>query len=282
MKIGNTDIVDCKIGSTQVNKVYLGSNLVWEKASPALYELYYDVNGLSINSTNTFGTVDALGNISSFISTSPALGTDELSQNTLSSQPNLIVDHFGTGKNAILFNGTSDFLIKVNTPYTPNWDDEFWFALNFKTTNKVNNCILANGQGILFAGGTGLRLQFSTSGELVFVLVSENSGAITAKNHFTNNDYANNVQHSLIYHHKGTNTITDDDFYINGTIVSSTSTRDDDFTGKSIYPFDLSVNTVLGHRADSNAKYSGYLGKTILGLGNPNITAINNALNSAS
>ena len=51
---------------------------------------------------------------------------------------------------------------------------------------------------------------------------------------------------------------------------------------KSIYPFALSVNTVLGHRADSNAKYSGYLGKTIFGLGNPNITAITNALNSAS
>jgi len=30
MKIGVNDIVDCKIGSTQVNKVYLGSNLVWE------------------------------------------------------------------------------------------------------------------------------------------------------------------------------------------------------------------------------------------------------------
>jgi len=30
MKIGTNDIVDCKIGTTQVNKVYLGSNLVWE------------------------------------------------------------------------------------------------------------------------------------------------------------------------------------------------------------------------------------------------------------
>jgi len=30
MKIGVNDIADCKIGSTQVNKVYLGSNLVWE------------------------------------------------------------------------------------------------------------------------------------------------------------------------------------------------------------------------------------------------------------
>ena len=40
MKIGSTDIVDCKIGTTQVNKVYLGSNLVWEKSSPLLLDLY--------------------------------------------------------------------------------------------------------------------------------------------------------------------------------------------------------------------------------------------------
>jgi len=255
-------------------------------ASQSRYELQQQIlfnpNGLAINTSNRFGNVDAIGNVSSFISVSHPNFGEFVNNQQLSAQPNLIVDHFGTGKNAILFNGTSDFLIKVNTPYIPNWDDEFWFALNFKTTNKANNCIIANGQGILFAGGTGLRLQFSTTGALVFALISENSGAIIAKNHFTNNNYANNVQHSLIYHHKGTNTITDDDFYINGTIVSSISTRDDDFTGKSIYPFALSVNTVLGHRADSNAKYSGYLGKTILGLGNPNITAINNALNSAS
>lgn len=41
MKIGTTDIVDCKIGTTQVNKIYLGSNLVWEKAvSALLLDLY--------------------------------------------------------------------------------------------------------------------------------------------------------------------------------------------------------------------------------------------------
>jgi len=44
MKIGSTDIVDCKIGTTQVNKIYLGSNLVWEKASPLLLDLYPDAD----------------------------------------------------------------------------------------------------------------------------------------------------------------------------------------------------------------------------------------------
>ena len=45
MKIGSTEIVDCKIGTTQVNKVYLGSNLVWEKSSPLLLDLYPNAAG---------------------------------------------------------------------------------------------------------------------------------------------------------------------------------------------------------------------------------------------
>ena len=36
MKIGVNDIVDCKIGTNQVAKVYLGSNLVWEKVVVSL------------------------------------------------------------------------------------------------------------------------------------------------------------------------------------------------------------------------------------------------------
>ena len=31
MKLGANDVTDCKIGGTQVDKVYLGINLVWEK-----------------------------------------------------------------------------------------------------------------------------------------------------------------------------------------------------------------------------------------------------------
>ena len=33
MKLGANDVTDCKIGGTQVDKVYLGINLVWEKVS---------------------------------------------------------------------------------------------------------------------------------------------------------------------------------------------------------------------------------------------------------
>ena len=134
---------------------------MFELISQSRYELQqqylFNPNKLQVNTNNRYGIVDASGNVSAFKSVSHPNFGEFVNNQALSAQPNLIVDHFGTGKNAILFNGTSDFLINVDTPYTPNWDDEFWFALNFKTTNKANNCILANGQGILFAGGTGLR-----------------------------------------------------------------------------------------------------------------------------
>jgi len=36
MKLGTTDILDCKIGTTQIESVYLGTNLVWSNTAPAL------------------------------------------------------------------------------------------------------------------------------------------------------------------------------------------------------------------------------------------------------
>ena len=38
LKIGGTEITDVMLGSTQVNKVYQGSNLIWEKSSPLPYD----------------------------------------------------------------------------------------------------------------------------------------------------------------------------------------------------------------------------------------------------
>ena len=47
MKIGANDIAAVKIGSVDVNKVYLGSNLVWEKASPFITVWKTDNAGVS-------------------------------------------------------------------------------------------------------------------------------------------------------------------------------------------------------------------------------------------
>ena len=52
MKIGSTDIVDCKIGTTQVNKIYLGNNLVWEKLDYSYQAIinYANSNGYTLPS----------------------------------------------------------------------------------------------------------------------------------------------------------------------------------------------------------------------------------------
>jgi hypothetical protein len=36
MKLGNTDIASVKLGSSQVQAVYLGNNLVWQNAPVAI------------------------------------------------------------------------------------------------------------------------------------------------------------------------------------------------------------------------------------------------------
>ena len=280
MKIGANDIAAVKIGSTDINKVYIGSNLVWEKASPVAYELYYDVNGLLVNVTNSFGTVDALGNISSFISTSPASGTDELSQGTLSSQPNLIVDHFGTGKNAILFNGTSDNLIKSNTSFTPDWDEEFYVAIKLQAPLTTFRCPFAVGQPVLKGGGPGFRFQISGTGQLQVVMVS-GSGGTSSKVLATDLSYFNNTERNFIFHHKGVDEIVNDDIYLEGALVPTTVLADSSFIGKTMYSEPASINLRLGVRADGNGYYNGRIGKVILGLGTPNVEVITNSLNSA-
>ena len=57
MKIGVNDIVDCKIGTNQVAKVYLGSDLVWEKVSASVLDFspynVWDSENLVISGTST-------------------------------------------------------------------------------------------------------------------------------------------------------------------------------------------------------------------------------------
>ena len=38
LKIGGTEVADVRLGNTQVNKVYLGSDLIWEKSAPLPYD----------------------------------------------------------------------------------------------------------------------------------------------------------------------------------------------------------------------------------------------------
>lgn len=49
LKVGNNEVTDVKLGNTQVNQVYFGSNLIWEKSSP----LPYDAEVNYLESTGT-------------------------------------------------------------------------------------------------------------------------------------------------------------------------------------------------------------------------------------
>lgn len=62
MKVGESDIIDLSLGSTPINRVYQGSNLVWERqaeAVPALLEFDTTKEGLfSMSYSNFVGDID--------------------------------------------------------------------------------------------------------------------------------------------------------------------------------------------------------------------------------
>jgi len=184
MKIGSTDIVDCKIGTTQVNKIYLGSNLVWEKAGGILLlDLYpnasaaYSLRKLrtaysgsairvrrsSDNSEQDIGFVDNELDTSSLLSFVGAgdgfvsawydqSGSSNATQDTAASQPKIVNAGaliLENGKPTILWDGTNDYL-----------DSSMTIGSNFtsitiaKTSNQLNNAKLildeTNMKGFLF------------------------------------------------------------------------------------------------------------------------------------
>jgi hypothetical protein len=239
-------------------------------------QILLNLNGLEINSTNRFGNVDALGNVSSIISVSHPNFGESVQQGTLGAQPNLIVNHFGTGKNAILFNGINDYLIKVNTSFKPDWNEEFWIAGKFKSNGSINKVLTTIGEGAI--GAKMFRIQFDASNKLTFVLGTQNNSIKTIR---TTTFYNDNLEHDYICHWKGTDNIADAKIYIDGSLASTTTTSSGSFVGSSFYSGTLSINLYFGVRHDVNAYWNGYLGKHIYGLKEPNVEAIFNSLNSA-
>lgn len=247
--------------------------------SQSRYELQQQIllnpNGLEINSTNRFGSVDALGNTSSIISVSHPNFGEAVQQGVLTTQPNLIVDHFGTGKNAILFNGINDYLIKVNTTFKPDWDEEFWIAGKFKSNGSINKVITTIGEGAL--GNKMFRTQFDASNKLLFLLGTQNNSIKTIR---TTASYNDNLEHDYICHWKGTDNIADAKIYVDGVLSTVTTTSTGSFVGSSFYSGTLNINLYFGVRHDVNAYWNRYLGKHIYGLKEPNVEAIFNSLNS--
>lgn len=241
-------------------------------------QLLLNPNGLVNNTTNRFGSVDASGNVSSIKSVSHPNFGESVQQGVLIGQPNLIVDHFGTGKNAILFNGTSDYLIKNNTSFTPDWDEEFWIAGKFKSNGSSSKIISSCGNPVV--GGRGLRTQFASDNSFVILLSAQNNAFKFKKTVSTYND---NIEHTYIAHWKGTDNVSNSEIYIDGTPQLSTTTSTGSFIGSSLYNLIDPINLLIGVRNDtaSGTYWNQYLGKHIFGLGTPNVPVITNSLNSA-
>ena len=152
MKIGSTDIVDCKIGTTQVNKVYLGSNLAWEKSSPLLLDLYpnaasaYSLRKLRTayagsairvrrSSDNAEQDINFVGNELDTASLLSFVGAGngtisvwydqsgegfDVTQVAVTNQPFIVLAGSlveENGKPSIYFNGTNELISQSNTNY---------------------------------------------------------------------------------------------------------------------------------------------------------------------
>ena len=137
MKIGANDIAAVKIGSVDVNKVYLGANLVWEKASPTpfIFEVTVLAGGtidptMNINPTYSLFQVDwGDGNVESFTATGKRLHT----YNSAGSYEVKVFEGIG----AVYFSADS-WLSKIN-----QWGSIKWTGLNFVNFFQSTN-LLAN------------------------------------------------------------------------------------------------------------------------------------------
>lgn len=127
MKIGTNDIVDCKIGSTQVNKVYLGSNLVWEldTALDPTVQAFITANGITdtvyINALNTLVIYLKFNGVFTKIQSWWIFyGNATQSKYNLINPTLYELSYFGSGtidNNGFLGNGTNAY---ANTNFTPS------------------------------------------------------------------------------------------------------------------------------------------------------------------
>ena len=162
MKIGATDISAVKIGATDVNKVYLGANLVWEKVSPLLLDLYpnaaaaYSLRKLrtayagasikvrrsSDNTEQDIGFVDNeldtasllafVGSGDGFVTTwyDQSGGGNDASQTTAANQPQIVSSGsviLENGKPSFQFDGSDDWL-RMSNLHNITRLDQFFIA----------------------------------------------------------------------------------------------------------------------------------------------------------
>jgi len=251
-------------------------------------QILLNPNGLEINTSNRFGNVDALGNVSSINSIShPYFGT-ELTQGTLSLQPKFIPNHFGAGLNSLQFDGINDVINKINNLFKPNWDIPSFFAAKFTYQLDGNNfrqCLYYRSEVV--SGQKAFQVSIRDTGadvnKLEVWMSAYHTASATYKRKIVRFDDAlvDGSDYIIIFQNLGTDNANDWVMKINGVVSSKTILLNNSFVDSISYPNRGFSFIKFGWNEAAGNFFKGYLGKALDSIGIANEELITNALNSA-
>ena len=317
MKIGVNDIVDCKIGTNQVAKVYLGSNLVWEKSgSTLLLDVYPNASAAySLRKLRTAYTGDAIEvRIDTATTPQPSynigfdsdgnLDTADLLSKAGSNDAYVAVwyDQSGNANNATQVSATlQPQIVNLGVVVTDNGlptidystSGNDYLSLTTRLVNVGSAFLIYNAE---ISSGTNTQLLLGDTSSYNYHAGSGDNilnGSFSAPSVYNGSNYINSISKNF------TNTIRPTDqslismIHTSSTNAVSQLTKDRNFTGRSwkgnmqeviLYPSDQSANRA-GIQTNINTNYNIYWDGSQTGLLDdyPNASAAYSlrALNSA-
>lgn len=253
------------------------------------YELQQAVllnpNGLVVNTTNRFGSVDSSNNISVLkIVSHPEIG-GEVANGILANQPLFVPDFFGTGIHSYS-TAPDKTLVKVEPLFLKDWDEEWFFALKIEHKTPIStNVRLISVRDFAYTA-TEFYINISNVGvvDINLTTTTPSNTNLSRKLIRLTNPLVDGDVLNLIFYCSGTNDSNDYEVYKNGATESFTSILNQDFTGNTLYPVGITtdVRLSIGSRAGGiSSVHQGKFGKIIYGYGSPNVQAIEDSLNSA-
>ena len=268
MKIETTNIVDVRTGSTQVNKVYLGSNLVWQSfvglldlypnaaAAYSLRRLRTNYSGSAIRVRRTDNTEQDIGFVNNELDTTSLLsfvGSGDgfvvtfygqssnlinSTQSTAASQGKIVNSgslNTKNGKPCVLFNGTSN-----TYPLPSGTNDATIFSVG---AIDVDDSTFFNLGGVLTSLGTATSVN--------------NVIGVRGREGITSGAYVLGAQFLA-----ATMYINTTDFYLNGTQESGSDTIRANFAGSYLgsrnldYYLDGSFQEYVVYQSDESTDRS--------------------------
>lgn len=263
MKIGTNDIVDCKIGSTQVNKVYLGSNLVWLKDT---------------------GT-DFLTNLVAYYSFDASNATDihtGTHNGTIIGSPT-----FPSGKNGNCIDFGNDDALNY---FTIADNNDFSFTNGGGVDVPFTMSMWINLSAFSMTGSWFInkRPEINTQNEYQLILLGsdlqmykfdrDNSGIFQARSYAFSPSLS--TWYHIVYTDNGSKNASGMKFYINGTLVTSSDISSGVYTGMPNGNTNIFVGTDAWAQAQT-LKFKGKMDELAIWknreLTSTEVTELNNA-----